>query len=152
MRFLRQPQLTGHPGPSLGRLSRASRWLPNGPNLLTPIPHGCKLWPVKVMLVLAAALAFAAPAAARPDPQVVALKKQVALLQAEVRQLEQTVTMLQATVKAGDECGYARAYKLSSSVFNYVDRLAAFVGAISTPTTVPAYDDHGSCAMVGITP
>lgn len=107
---------------------------------------------MKVLSVVVVALALASAAAAQPDPRVSVLRKQVAVLTTQVKQLQAELVAMQTQMKQSAECSYARAYKLSSGVFNYLDQLAAWIGFVKTPTTIPPYDDHGSCAALGIAP
>lgn len=95
------------------------------------------------------ALLLAAPAAAKPDPQVTALKKQVAALTARVKLLEDGL----AYEKNLSTCRFAIDNDAFRVVFTAMSKFAGVITGSNVPAweSIPRYDDQGACAAVGYT-
>lgn len=108
---------------------------------------------MKLIVVLVAAAAFAAPAAAAArSPSVVALQKQVARLQRQVAALQTQVTQ----ERNERLCRLALADDTNRTVFAALDQFAKFLTGATVPAWdtylgLPRYDDKGACAASGIT-
>jgi hypothetical protein len=100
------------------------------------------------MLVLLASLVFAAPAMAKPDPQLTALKKQVTQLRAQVQNLQLQVDQNRQLAI----CYYALGQDSFKIAFFALSRLTFGLTGTNVPAweQIQRFDDQGSCLAVGV--
>ena len=103
---------------------------------------------MRVLAVAAAALVLAAPAQGKPDPQLAALKKQVAALTQRVKQLE-TKAELNRQLAV---CYYALNQDSIRTVFQALSLLTEAVTGRRVPAwdAIERFNDQGACSAVGI--